>query len=345
MDTSFLNSNKKMKINCNVIRFHKCGELEVLNLENVTLEDPTSDEVLFKVDAFALNRADVLHYQGFHTTLPDFPSRIGSEATGEVVKVGSKVTDFKVGDRVTSIPFNTPKYGVQGEYAVVPQDYLSKAPENLSIEEACSIWMQYSTAYFALFHVGSVKEGDHVFIPAISSSAGYGCFELARDAGAITIGSTRTSVKKEELKKLGIDHLIITKEETVEKRLLEITEGAGVSFVYDPVAGAFCEEYLDALSKGAVVIIYGLLDPNPTLFPLVPLIRKKAIMDAYSQFNHVEDIAKLNECKAYVLERIKNGNLKPIVSKVFDFKDYKKAYEYMLSNQQVGKIVVRVNTK
>ena len=66
-------------------------------------------------------------------------------------------------------------------------------------------------------------------------------------------------------------------------------------------------------------------------------------MDAYSQFNHVEDIDKLNECKAYVLERIEKGALKPIVSKVFDFKDYKKAFEYMLSNQQVGKIVVKIN--
>ncbi len=332
-----------MGTNSSVIRFYETGELEVLNMENVTMEDPVNDEVLFKVDAFALNRADVLHYQGFHTTLPDFPSRIGSEATGEVLKVGSTVTDFKVGDRVTSIPFNTSKYGVQGTHALVPQDYLTKAPVNLTVEEACAIWMQYSTAYFALFHIGSVKKGDHVFIPAISSSAGYGCFELARDAGAIPIGSTRTSVKKEELTQLGIDHLIITNEEPVEKRLLEITEGAGVSFVYDPVAGNFCNEYLDALSMGAVVIIYGLLDPNPTPFPLVPLIRKKAIMDAYSQFNHVEDINKLNECKAYVLERIEKGALKPLIGKVFAYKDYKKAYEYMLSNQQVGKIVVKIN--
>lgn len=327
------------------IRFNETGELDVLGLENITMEDPVNDEVLFKVDAFALNRADVLHYQGFHTTLPDFPSRIGSEATGEVVKVGTNVTDFKVGDRVTSIPFNTAKYGVQGEYAVVPQDYLTKAPKNLTIEEACSIWMQYSTAYFALFHVGNVKKGDYVFIPAISSSAGYGCFELAKDAGATIIGSTRTSAKKDDLKKLGIDHLIISNEESVGERLMEITEGEGVSFVYDPIAGNFCNEYLDSLSMGAVVIIYGLLDPNPTPYPLVPLIRKKAVMDAYSQFNHVEDIDKLNECKAYVLERIEKEALKPIVSKVFDFEDYKKAYEYMLSNQQVGKIVVRVTNK
>lgn len=334
-----------MKINCNVIKLHELGDLNVLNMENITMEDPINDEVLFKVSAFALNRADELFYSGYHTTKPVFPSRIGSEATGEVVKIGDKVTHFKVGDIVTSIPFNTPKYGVQGEYAVVPQDYLSKAPENLTTEEACSIWMQYSTAYFALFHVGNVKKGDYIFIPAISSSAGYGCFELARDAGAIAIGSTRTSVKKEELKQLGVNHLIITNEENVEKRLLELSNGKGVSFVYDPVAGAFCNEYLDALSRGAMIIIYGLLDPNPTLFPLVPLIRKKAIMDAYSQFNHVEDIDKLNECKTYILDRIKKGAIKPVVSKVFDFKDYKKAYEYMLSNEQIGKIVVRVNNK
>lgn len=332
-----------MKVNCDIIRFHETGELEVLNIENVTLDDPVNDEVLFKVDAFALNRADILHYQGFHTTLPEFPSRIGSEATGEVVKVGENVTDFKVGDRVTSIPFNTPKYGVQGAYALMPQDYLSLVPENLTVEEACSFWMQYSTAYFALFHVGNVKKGDYVFVPAISSSAGFGCYQLAKDIGANVIGSTRSAAKKEELKQLGVDHLIITNEESVEKRLLELSNGEGVSFVYDPIAGKFCDEYLDSLSRGAVIIIYGLLDPNPTLYPLVSLIRKKAIMDAYSQFNHVEDLNKLNECKAYVLERIESGKLKPIVDKTFEFKDYKKAYEYMMSNQQIGKIVVRVN--
>jgi NADPH:quinone reductase-like Zn-dependent oxidoreductase len=94
------------------------------------------------------------------------------------------------------------------------------------------------------------------------------------------IGSNRTSVKKEELKQLGIHHLIVTKEENFEKRLMEITKDEGISFVYDPLAGDLCDEYLEALSLGSVIIIYGLLDPNPTLFPLVPLIRKKAIMDA-----------------------------------------------------------------
>jgi NADPH:quinone reductase-like Zn-dependent oxidoreductase len=334
-----------MKINCKAIQFHSTGELDVLNIEEITMKDPVKEEVLFKVDAFALNRADVLHYQGFHTTLPEFPSRIGSEATGEVVKVGENVTAFKVGDKVTSIPFNTPVYGVQGEYAIVPQNYLSKVPENLSTEEACSMWMQYSTAYFALFHVGNVEKGNYVFVPAVSSSAGFGCYQLAKDAGAQVIGSTRTSVKKEELKQLGLDKLIITSEEPVEERLLELSKGKGVSFVYDPVAGKFCNEYLDALSRGAVVIIYGLLDPNPTLFPLVPLIRKKAIMDAYSQFNHAEDLKKLEECKAYILDRVEQGTLKPLVNKVFDFKDFRKAYEYMLSNQQIGKIVVKINHK
>jgi NADPH:quinone reductase-like Zn-dependent oxidoreductase len=91
--------------------------------------------------------------------------------------------------------------------------------------------MQYS-CLFALFHVGSVKKGDYDFIPAISSSAGYGCFELARDTGAIAIGSTRTSVKKEELKQLGINHLI-TNEENVEK-ITRIIRWQRVSFVYDP---------------------------------------------------------------------------------------------------------------
>jgi NADPH:quinone reductase-like Zn-dependent oxidoreductase len=68
-------------------------------------------------------------------------------------------------------------------------------------------------------------------------------------------------------------------------------------------------------------------------------------MDAYSQFNHAEDLKKLEECKAYILDRVERGTLKPLVNKVFDFKDFRKAYEYMLSNQQIGKIVVKINHK
>jgi NADPH:quinone reductase-like Zn-dependent oxidoreductase len=94
------------------IRFHKIGDPEVLQFDDVEITKPKGDEVLFKVEAFALNQADILFINGMRYTQSNFPSRIGSEATGEVVEIGDTVTEFKKGDKVTSIPFYTQKYAV-----------------------------------------------------------------------------------------------------------------------------------------------------------------------------------------------------------------------------------------
>jgi len=234
------------------IRFHKIGGPEVLQFEEVEISEPKGTEVLLKVEAFALNQADILFINGLHYTQPNFPSRIGSEATGEVVEVGKKATKFKKGDKVTSIPFYTQKYGVQGEYATVPEMYLSIVPDIYSTVEATSFWMQYLTAYYALFKVGKVNKGNYVFIPATSGTAGQGTLKLAKDIGAIVIGSTRTETKKDFIENLGADYVIVTSKENTLDRLKEISGEQGIKFVFDPIGSTdFNQQYMSALSFGA----------------------------------------------------------------------------------------------
>lgn len=325
------------------IRFHKIGGPEVLQFDDIDIPEPKDLEVLFKVEAFALNQADILFINGMHYTQPNFPSRIGSEAAGVVVAVGENVTNFKKGDRVTSIPFYTQEYGVQGEYAIVPEMYLTELPKGYNITESTSFWMQYLTAYYALFKLGKVKKGDFVFIPATSGTAGQGALKLAKDAGAIVIGSTRTQVKKQFLFDLGADHVIVTEEENTLERLKEISGEQGLKFVFDPVGTThFNQQYMPVLSFGGSAAIYGLLGGEFPVFPILDLVRNNTRLYAYSMFNHVMNMDELKEGKKYVQERILKGELRPLVDKVFDFKDTVKAYEYMLSNKQKGKIVVKI---
>ncbi|MGM5470163.1 zinc-dependent alcohol dehydrogenase family protein [Flavobacteriaceae bacterium LMO-SS05] len=324
------------------IRFHKIGGPEVLKIDDIPITNPKGTEVLFKVEAFALNQADILFINGMHYTQPNFPSRIGSEATGIVVEVGDQVTKFKKGDRVTSIPFYTQEYGVQGEYATVPELYLTSVPESYTTEEATSFWMQYLTAYYALFKLGHVVKGDYVFIPATSGTAGQGALKIAKDAGALVIGSTRTQAKKSFLYELGADHVIVTQEENTLERLNELSRGKGIKFVFDPIGSTdFNQQYMSALSFGGSAAIYGLLSGEFPTFPLLDLVRKNSKLYAYSMFNHVMFKDQLDEGVKYVLERIKSGNLKPLIDKVFDFDDTVEAYNYMLSNKQKGKIVIK----
>lgn len=132
-----------------VIHVSKPGGAEHLSIDEVDVPKPGPGEVRFKVSAFALNRADILYIGGEHYTELKLPSRVGSEAAGVVDAVGPGVESHAVGDRVSSIPFftaQTDRYGVQGEYAIVPAPFLAQWPEGFSAVEGCSVWMQYLTA-------------------------------------------------------------------------------------------------------------------------------------------------------------------------------------------------------
>ncbi len=197
-----------------VIRFHALGGPEVLVLEDQPLPTPGKGEVLLKVDAVGLNRAESVFIRGYYFEKPILPGKLGYEAAGIVEAVGEGVDKSWMGKQVATVPgFSMNKYGVLGEYAIVPAYVLGEYPSHLSAVQAAAIWMQYLTAWGALVHYGKVGPGDFVSIPAASSSVGLAAIQIVRDAGAIAIAATRTAEKKAELLKLGADHVIVTGEE------------------------------------------------------------------------------------------------------------------------------------
>lgn len=326
-----------------IVRFHELGApADVLRIEDTNVPAPKANEVRIEIEAFALNRADNLFTYGHHYTLPTLPSRIGSEAAGRVEAVGSAVTAFRVGDHVCTIPFHTDKYGVQGELALYPEDYLAPWPDCLSAEQATSVWMQYLTAYFALIEIGEVSPDDHILIGAASSSAGLAAIQLCKDAGSTVIATTRTAKKRLAIQSAGADHVVVTDQETLESRIKELTDGKGVRLVYDPIGGPFMKTYVNALARRATIFLYGLLSGEPTEVEVVPMVRKAAILHPYSMFNHVCEPDELERGKTYVLQRLIDGRLKPIIDRVFAFDDTLEAYRHMDSMKQLGKIVVRV---
>ena len=143
-----------------VVRFHEVGDASVLKIEELPVAEPGEHELRFKVEAIGLNRADVMFRNGAYLEAPEFPSRLGYEAAGIVDAVGPSVTDFKVGDRVSTIPaFSMGQYGVYADRVVVPVHALAKCPEPFTAQQSASIWMQYITAYGALLDVGQLKQG------------------------------------------------------------------------------------------------------------------------------------------------------------------------------------------
>lgn len=326
-----------------IVRFHKAGGPEVLQIENVDVPAPGPDEIRIKVKALGLNRAESMFRQDKYLERPVFPSKIGYEAAGTVESVGKNVTEFKIGDIVSTAPIPSQvKYGVYGELALVPARYVIKHPSNLSFEEAASIWMQYLTAYGALIDIAQMKKGDFVVIPAASSSVGLAAIQLCNMVGATPIATTRTHDKAEVLKKEGAAHVIATEEEDVAKRLNEITAGKGARIVFDPVGGKTVNALAAGMAENGILFIYGGLSTDPTPFPVFAALAKTLTMRGYVLWEILRDDKRFAKAKEFIVDGLKNKKLKPIIAKTFPLDQIVDAHRYLESNQQIGKIVVTV---
>ena len=304
---------------------------------------PGPGEVRYKVQAIGLNRSDLMFLEGGHYAETSFPNRVASEACGIVDAVGEGVTQFKVGDRVSSIPCVNPDYYVGGEFAISLVEYLAPWPENVPATEACAFWMQYITAYFPFCAYSRYGHGHTALIAAAGSSAGIGGMHLARLRGMDVIATTRTRSKVQPLLEQGASHVIVPGEEPLAERILEITNGRGVDLAYDPIAGEFTDTYTEALAMGAKIFIYGMLGGKPRVeYSLIPVSRKDATVQHYLAPQALSDPANLAESKLFLSLAQQAGKLRPVVDKVFDFEDALAAYDYMRTGQQFGKIVLKM---
>jgi NADPH:quinone reductase-like Zn-dependent oxidoreductase len=326
-----------------IVRFHQIGGPENLKLEDVPSAQPGKGEVRIRVHAAGLNRAESMFFHGMYVEQPQLPARLGYEVAGVVEAVGEGVDKGWVGKKAATIPaFSQNRYGTLGEEAIVPATALGEYPAKLSAVEASAIWMQYLTAYGALVMIGGVKAGDFVSIPAASSSVGLAAIQIVKAEGATAIAATRSSNKRAELLALGADHVIATEEEDYVARAKEITGGKGVRLTFDPVAGPFIEKLAAAAAQGGIIFEYGALASEPTPFPLFTALGNSLSIRGYTLLAITQNPELLTQAKKYVFDRLADGCFVPRIAKTFPFAQTIQAYQYLESNQQVGKVVITV---
>jgi NADPH:quinone reductase-like Zn-dependent oxidoreductase len=325
------------------VRFHKIGGPENLVLEDLPSRQPGEGEVKLRIEAVGLNRAESVFYRGLYFEQPVLPSRVGYEAAGTVISADPGVDMAWMGKKVaTTGGFSQSQNGVLGEEAIVPVASVAEYPPNLSSIEAAAIWMQYLTAYGALILHGKVGRGDFVIVTAASSSVGIAAIQLTKGEGATAIATTRTSKKRNELLALGADHVIATGEEDLPKRVAEITGGKGARIIFDPVAGPYIETLAAAAAPAGTIFEYGALSMEPTPFPLMQALPKGLSVRGYSLRELRRDQNLLKTATRYIYDRLNDGRLKPKIAKTFPLAQASQAYEYLESNEQIGKVVITI---
>lgn len=335
-----------------IVRFHETGGPEVLRLEELPLDEPGEGEVRLKVEAIGLNNADMLFRRGQYVADPDFPSRIGIEAAGVVDAVGPGVRGIAVGDRVGTVPHlpsdehgnwtsEPAKYGVYGESALYPARAVTPTPPNLLVEESAAVWCPYLTAWGGLIDCCAITGEDTVLVTAASSSAGLAAVRIAKDVGARVIATTRTPAKKQFLFDVaGADDVIVTDEEDIAERVMDITAGQGFTAAYDPVGGPFIAAMIAAAKPCATIVNYGNQSAEPVNFMILVMLAKRLTLKTHSLFDTARDAAALARGTSYISERLESGAIKAMIDRTFSLDEIVESHRYMESQQQTGKIVV-----
>ncbi len=325
-----------------VVRIHRTGGPEVLQIEDLPVGDPGPGEIRIRVLSIGLNRSEIVYRAGQYLVAPKLPSLMGYEACGVIEMLGPGVQGYTTGDRVCVIPtYRLGEYGVYAESAIVPARSVIAAPAGLTPLQACSIWMAYLTAY-AIIEVAKVGIGDYVLIPAASSSVGLAAMQLANWAGAVPIALTRHSTKAARLREHGAQHVVATEESDLVAEVMRITAGKGARTAFDPVGGPFVEKLCAALAEEGILFIYGGLSGQPTPYPHWPVALKglsirgwvfSAIANKPERFTRVREV---------IIAGLASGHLTPVIAKTFTLDQIADAHAYMESNQQIGKVVVSV---
>ena len=323
-----------------IVRIHRTGGPEVLELEDREIGDPGNGELRVRIEAIGLNRSEAVYRSGEYPVPPRLPSLMGYEAVGIVEALGPDVRGIVAGERVCVLPtYRLGEYGVYAERAIVPARSVLKAPSQLSVVQAASIWMAYLTA-MAILEIGKAGVGDYVLIPAASSSVGLAAIQLARWAGATPIAVTSHRTKAEALEAHGAAHVIATPESNLVAEVMRITGNRGARVIFDPVGGPFVETLAQAAAEEGILFQYGGLSGQPTPYPHWPAALKGLSLRGWVASSIWNKPERFERARNLILQGLATGHLRPAVDRTFPLRQIVEAHRYLESNQQIGKIVV-----
>lgn len=299
------------------------------------------DEVLVKVHAAALNRADLLQREGKYPPPPGSPEWMGLEIAGTVAAVGSTVTRWKTGDRVCALLGG----GGYAEYAAVREDMLMPVPAGLSLVEAAALPEAFATSYLNLFIEGHLQAGQTAFIPAGSSGLASVAIPLAKAFGARVITTVRADTTAESIRGLGADIIINTnKEDPADYFRAEEEAGRPVSVAMDCVAGEMIGKCLPYMARGGYWVLIATLAGTETNVLLRPLLTRGLHLVGSTLRSRAPEFKArlLAELVEKVWPLIESGAIRPSIWKVLPITQAEEAHAILQRNENIGKVVLSV---
>ncbi|MEM9775401.1 MAG: quinone oxidoreductase [Chloroflexota bacterium] len=326
-----------------IVSFSEHGPPNVLEVIETAIPEPTERQVLVGNRAIGVNYVDIQHRQGgfYSVNLPLIP---GIEAAGVVEAVGSKVTEFNVGDRVGYAGYMGGNYA---EYTLVPEDRLVEIPDAISFEVAAAAMLQGITAYVLTHQVYPVQSDDWVVIHAAAGGVGNLLVQMAKQRGAVVVGTVSTTAKAEFARQIGVDHVVNYSLENFEDVTNDLTQGIGVHVVYDAIGRTTFDQSLSCLRKRGMMVIYGQSSGTIPPFDLnrlsgiTPNSSRGSLFLTWAAGSHyLEERMELLDNASAVFNMLMAGKIQPNIAECLPLVDAAKAHEMLEMRQVIGKLVL-----
>lgn len=320
------------------------GPPKVLKLEDIPVPQPAANEALVKHEMIGVNFAETLMRRGlYHRGGPfSFPSQLGLEAAGRIVKLGKdvKVPGIKKGTRVAAV-YRKP--GAYAEYGKLPADQLVPLPEDLPLEIAAAFPVQGMTAWFLLNEMHHTRPGETVFIHAIAGGVGLLATQIAKHLGARVIGRTSSLQKARRARQFGADEIIAYPEQDWVGEVWRLTEGRGVDLILDSVGQETFDAGLRALADFGQLILYGSASGVVEHMEPQALMRGSRTVSGFWLHSVRERPELLRKTAQAVLDLYRAGELQFTIDKVFPFEEAAKAHHKLENRRSTGKLLLRLD--
>lgn len=322
-----------------VLRSH--GGPEVLGIEEIPAPQPGAEEVLVRVRATSLNRADTLQRMGFYPNpFPDEYEIPGLEFAGVVIGVGERVRQWRNGDEVMGIVSG----GAYAEQLVVHERQVMAVPIHVGLADAAAVPEVFITAWDALVVQGGLTSGRWALVHAGASGVGTAAIQICKAIGARVIVTCSTG-KVSACRALGADAVVDYTSVDFVESVKEVTGGRGVDAILDVIGGEYLNRNVSALAIKGHIVQVGVMGGGTTPFNIGALMAKRGkLSGTLLRARPLEE--KIAITQRFIVEMLplfESGALKPVIDRRFAFDQISEAHSYMESNASIGKIVIDIN--
>jgi NADPH:quinone reductase len=313
--------------------YYQNGTPDVFKYEDVPDPKCYPGGIVIRVEAVSIEGGDVLNR--WHGALLSTPHVVGYQAAGEIVEVGSGVTNLRLGQKVVT----TFLAGSHAALRAVPARTAWVIPDGFDVKLASAMPVAFGTADDCLFEFGRLKAGETVLIQAGASGVGVAAIQLAKRAGATVLATASSDARLERLKPLGLDHGINYRTGEVVPAVMKLTDGKGVDLVVDPIGGTTLQSSILSLGYRGRISMVGSAGREAMTVDVSPLMAgNRSLTGVFLGAEIATDRA--HNMIQRLIDEAARGELKVVIDKTFPLSQAAAAHAYIESRQAVGRVLL-----